>query len=35
VALQHNGGGFIHTDTASCFIHILRNQQGRVGRTCR
>jgi len=24
VALQHNGGGFIHTDTASCFIHILR-----------
>ena len=25
VALQHNGGGFIHTDTASCFIHILRN----------
>ncbi len=23
VALQHNGGGFIHTDTASCFIHIL------------
>jgi len=25
VALQHNGGGFIHTDTATCFIHILRN----------
>ncbi len=25
VALQHNGGGFIHTDTASCFIHILKN----------
>jgi acetyl-CoA acetyltransferase len=24
VALQHNGGGFIHTDTASCFIHILK-----------
>ncbi len=24
VALQHNGGGFIHTDTASSFIHILR-----------
>lgn len=23
VALQHNGGGFIHTDTASSFIHIL------------
>ncbi len=24
VALQHNGGGFLHTDTASCFIHILK-----------
>ncbi|MBI5604242.1 MAG: thiolase family protein [Deltaproteobacteria bacterium] len=24
VALQHNGGGFIHTDTASCFINILK-----------
>jgi acetyl-CoA acetyltransferase len=24
IALQHNGGGFIHTDTASSFIHILR-----------
>ena len=24
VALQHNGGGFIHTDTASTFIHILK-----------
>jgi acetyl-CoA acetyltransferase len=24
VAMQHNGGGFIHTDTASCFIHILK-----------
>jgi acetyl-CoA acetyltransferase len=24
VALQHNGGGFIHTDTASSFIHILK-----------
>lgn len=24
VALQHNGGGFIHTDTASGFIHILK-----------
>ena len=24
VGLQHNGGGFIHTDTASSFIHILK-----------
>jgi acetyl-CoA acetyltransferase len=24
VALQHNGGGFIHTDTASSFIQILK-----------
>lgn len=24
VALQHNAGGFIHTDTASCLIHILK-----------
>lgn len=24
VALQHNGGGFIHTDTGSCLIHILK-----------
>lgn len=24
VALQHNGGGFIHTDVASGFIHILK-----------
>lgn len=24
VALQHNAGGFIHTDTACCVIHILK-----------
>ncbi|MEW6262072.1 MAG: thiolase family protein [Thermodesulfobacteriota bacterium] len=24
VGLQHNGGGFIHTDTACCVIHILK-----------
>ena len=24
VGLQHNGGGFIHTDTACCIIHILK-----------
>lgn len=25
VGLQHNGGGFIHTDAASCCINILKN----------
>jgi acetyl-CoA C-acetyltransferase len=24
VGLQHNAGGFIHTDTAACVIHILK-----------
>jgi len=24
IALQHNGGGFIHTDTGSCLIHIFK-----------
>ena len=25
IGLQHNAGGFIHTDTACCVIHILKN----------
>lgn len=24
VGLQHNAGGFIHTDTSTCVIHILK-----------
>ena len=25
IGLQHNAGGFIHTDTACCVMHILKN----------